>query len=85
MQRRIDEEGNLHLSINLENITPEDITFFNNIHSKMFNNVLQLAMRDIAIYDAVDIFKRLGFSLMTGDNKIYLRNIKTNERYHFYF
>ncbi len=89
MQKTIDNENNLQIMVDLDNLTQEDISFFNEFHSKAFNLVLQFAMRDITTYDMADSVKRLGFSFVCGDdkgrNKIYLRSLKNKERYHFYY
>lgn len=83
MKKEIDEENNLHFTVNLDKLEQDDINFFNEFYSKMFNNVMLLAMRDLTTYDATDVFRRLGFSLVVGEGKIYLRELKSNKRFHF--
>lgn len=85
MREKIDDENNVHYYISLDNLNTEEITnlFKEDRELKMFNTVLLYSNRDLINSDAENKLNRLSFSVIKQDNKIYIRDKKSNKRFHF--
>lgn len=85
MKSKIDDENNIHYYISLDNLNTEEITnlFKEDRELKMFNTVLLYSNRDLINSDAENKLNRLSFSVIKQDNKIYIRDKKSNKRFHF--
>lgn len=84
MYEKIDDENNIHIYISLDK---DDL---NNVFTiereiKMLNIVLLYSNRELNNYDAESKLNRLFYSVVKQDNIIYVRDKKSNKRYHLKF
>lgn len=84
MKSKIDDENNIHIYISLDK---DDL---NNVFTiereiKMLNIVLLYSNRELNNYDAESKLGRMFYSVVKQDNIIYVRDKKSNKRFHFKF
>lgn len=85
MREKIDEENNVHYYISLDNLNTEEITnlFKEDRDLKMFNTILLYSNRDLISSDTENKLSKLNYSVVKQGNKIYVRDKKSNKRFHF--
>lgn len=84
MKSKIDDENNIHIYISLDK---DDLinVFTTEREIKMLNIVLLYSNRELNNYDAESKLGRMFYSVVKQDNIIYVRDKRSNKRFHFKF
>jgi len=85
MREKIDDENNVHYYISLDNLNTKEIedVFKEDRELKMFNIILLYSNRDLISSDTENKLSKLNYSVVKQGNKIYVRDKKSNKRFHF--